>query len=44
MKTETEIKQILESNYKTVEKELGIKIRNGQTRLGINKALLWVLK
>lgn len=44
MKTIEEIDLLLNQNYKNIEKELDIKIRNGQTILGIRKALNWVKK
>jgi len=42
MKTEEDIKLLMESSYKVVERKLNIKIRNGQAMEGIRKALLWV--
>ena len=42
MKTTEQIDRLLSSNYKTIEEELNIKIRNGQTKEGISKALEWV--
>jgi len=44
MQKEEDIKKLLNSPYKVLEKTLGIKIRNGQTAEGIRKALKWVLK
>ena len=37
-----EIEVLLSKPYKEVEKELDIKIRNGQTMEGIRKALKWM--
>jgi len=42
MKTEREIHALVKAPYKRVERELGIKIRNGQAMEGIRKALAWV--
>jgi hypothetical protein len=42
MKSEQEIRKLLSLPIKTIEQELGIKIRNGQTMEGIRKALAWV--
>ncbi len=44
MKTKRQIENILNSSYKNLEKELDIKIRNGQTVEGIRKSLNWVLQ
>ncbi|MFW5795180.1 MAG: hypothetical protein ACOCV1_06815 [Bacillota bacterium] len=43
MKSESEIRNILNSPIKKIEAKLGIKIRNGQCSSGIKKALNWVL-
>jgi hypothetical protein len=43
VKSETEIQQLLDSNYKTLEKELGIQIRNGQAPGAVKATLRWVL-
>jgi len=42
LKSKEEIIALLDSPYKVIERELNIKIRNGQTKEGIKKALLWV--
>ena len=42
MKSELEIKTLLQGSYKEVEKVLGLKIRNGQAMEGVRKALKWV--
>lgn len=44
MKTIDEIKNLCKQPYKTVEKELNIKIRNGQSIEGVRKTLSWVTK
>jgi len=44
MRSKLEIKKMLENkSQKKYERELGIKIRNGQTTQGIRHALKWVL-
>lgn len=43
MRTIEEIKGLLEMSTKDMEKAVDMVIRNGQGRLGIKKALLWVL-
>ncbi len=42
MKNKKDISDLLSMSYKEIEKELGIKIRNGQTMEGIRKSLRWV--
>jgi len=42
MKAPAEIERIMTAPMKEVEKELGIKIRNGQAMQGVRKALSWV--
>jgi len=44
MKSKEEIQDMLSANYKTLESNLDIQIRNGQCSKGIKKALEWVLK
>jgi hypothetical protein len=43
MITKEEIENMLNASYKTLEKNIGIKIRNGQAAEGIKKTLQWVL-
>ena len=42
MKTVEEINSLLLAPVKTIERELDIKIRNGQGLEGVKKALIWV--
>ena len=42
MKSEEDIRTLLQGSYKEVEKALGIEIRNGQAMEGVRKALNWV--
>jgi hypothetical protein len=44
MKQEYEIRALIMSNAKEMEKILGCKIRNGQHVKGIRDALEWVLR
>lgn len=43
MKRKAEMKALMTAKYKEVEKELGIKIRNGQAMEGVRAALRWVI-
>lgn len=43
MKSQKQILNLLAGNMKVFEKELDIKIRNGQTSQAIKKTLIWVL-
>lgn len=43
MRSQQEINDLLQANYKELEQATGIKIRNGQAAEGIRKALIWVL-
>jgi len=42
MKTEKELDKLLIMSYKGIEKELGIKIRNGQAIEAIRKLAKWM--
>lgn len=44
MRTQDECLDLLASTTKEMEKELGIKIRNGQASVAVKKTLAWVLK
>lgn len=45
MRTTEEIEKILKnSTYKEIERQLDLKIRNGQTIMGVRKALEWVMQ
>jgi hypothetical protein len=44
MKTKEEIKELMTSSLKIIEKNIDIKIRNGQAAEGVRKALNWVLQ
>lgn len=44
MKTQAEVVDLLAADRKTIEKALGVLMRNGQASTAVKKTLAWVLK
>ncbi len=44
MKTQEQVVDLFAADRKTIEKELGVKFRNGQASTAVKKTLAWVLK
>jgi len=44
MKTRAEVIDLLASDRRTIEREVGLLVRNGQASTAVKKTLAWVLK